>query len=112
MEYLKIETQLTNEQVFITTPQDFRLPEPLKMDCGRVLKEEFARFDASKLYSAGDAVFEEDPDCRCGEIISGAALPSSCPLFGNRCTPENPVGACMASSEGSCAASFMYGGSL
>ena len=79
---------------------------------GRVLKEEFARFDASKLYSAGDAVFEEDPDCRCGEIISGAALPSSCPLFGNRCTPENPVGACMASSEGSCAASFMYGGRL
>lgn len=79
-------------------------------ESGRVLKDEFAHLDASKLYSFEGITFEEDPDCRCGEVIAGTAFPESCPLFGGRCTPENPVGACMASSEGSCAAAFIYGG--
>ena len=46
--------------------------------------------------------------CRCGEIIKGLMEPSCCPLFGTACTPEDPVGPCMVSSEGACAASWRY----
>ena len=76
---------------------------------GRVLKEEFAHWDASKLYLLDSIQVKENPSCRCGEVISGNATPESCPLFGKVCTPENPAGACMASTEGSCAAAFIYG---
>ena len=76
---------------------------------GRVLKEEFAHWDASKLYVLDSIQVKENPSCRCGEVISGNAPPESCPLFGKVCTPENPAGACMASTEGSCAAAFIYG---
>ena len=76
---------------------------------GRVLKEEFAHWDASKLYALDSIQVKENPSCRCGEVISGNATPESCPLFGKGCTPENPAGACMASAEGSCAAAFIYG---
>ncbi len=48
--------------------------------------------------------------CSCGEVLRGLKLPTDCPLFGKACTPEKPVGACMVSTEGSCAAYFKYGG--
>ncbi|MBE6017963.1 MAG: hydrogenase formation protein HypD, partial [Lachnospiraceae bacterium] len=46
--------------------------------------------------------------CRCGDVIRGKISPSMCPLFGAACTPEDPVGPCMVSSEGACAAEFKY----
>jgi hydrogenase expression/formation protein HypD len=46
--------------------------------------------------------------CSCAEVITGKAVPSDCRLFGSRCTPDNPVGPCMVSSEGACAAWFEY----
>ena len=50
-----------------------------------------------------------EPDgCACGEVLKGILDPPGCPLFGKACTPENPVGSCMVSSEGSCAAWFKY----
>lgn len=58
-------------------------------------------------------VSEENPDCRCGEIVRGLVEPRECPLFGTVCTPENPKGACMVSdSEGACAIAYKYGKSL
>jgi len=48
--------------------------------------------------------------CSCGEVLRGLKLPPDCPLFGKACTPEKPVGACMVSTEGSCAAYYRYGG--
>jgi hydrogenase expression/formation protein HypD len=48
-------------------------------------------------------------DCRCGEVLRGLIHPPDCPLFGTRCTPDSPVGPCMVSSEGSCAAHYKYG---
>lgn len=48
-------------------------------------------------------------ECRCGEVLRGLIHPPECPLFGTRCTPETPVGPCMVSSEGSCAAHYKYG---
>jgi len=50
----------------------------------------------------------ENPECRCGEVLSGVITPLYCPLFKKVCTPENPVGACMVSSEGTCAAYYKY----
>ena len=46
--------------------------------------------------------------CRCGEVITGRMPPDGCPLFGKVCTPEDPVGPCMVSSEGACAAAYKY----
>jgi hydrogenase expression/formation protein HypD len=46
--------------------------------------------------------------CSCGEVLRGIKIPTDCPLFGKKCTPENPVGACMVSTEGSCAAYYRY----
>jgi hydrogenase expression/formation protein HypD len=50
----------------------------------------------------------ENPACICGEIMLGLKIPAECPLFATACTPENPKGACMVSSEGNCAISFKY----
>lgn len=50
--------------------------------------------------------------CRCGEVLRGVIEPPECPLFGRTCTPARPVGPCMVSAEGSCAAHYRYGGSL
>lgn len=52
----------------------------------------------------------EPKACSCGEVLRGLKLPTDCPLFGKACTPEKPVGACMVSTEGSCAAYYRYGG--
>lgn len=78
---------------------------------GYALREPFRIFDApGKL---GLTVTEAPvPDgCRCGDVLSGLILPPECPLFGTACTPVNPVGPCMVSSEGSCAAHYKYQGS-
>ena len=54
-------------------------------------------------------VYKRQPTaCRCGEVITGRLAPEGCPLFGKLCTPEDPVGPCMVSSEGACAAAYKY----
>ena len=64
--------------------------------------------DAARRFDlpAGDAY--ELPGCRCGQVITGRCLPPDCPLFGTACTPRSPVGPCMVSSEGACAAWYKY----
>ena len=76
---------------------------------GLALRQEFAAFDSHKRF---DLDFDESamPDgCSCGEVLKGKITPSECPLFGSLCTPEQPQGPCMVSSEGSCAAYHKYG---
>ena len=74
------------------------------------LREEFAAFDAEEKFP----ILKEKPEakltagCRCGEVITGKLRSEQCPLFGKRCTPEDPVGPCMVSTEGSCAAAYQY----
>ncbi|HEC97409.1 MAG TPA: hydrogenase formation protein HypD, partial [Nitrospirae bacterium] len=46
--------------------------------------------------------------CACGDVLKGIKIPTDCPLYGKKCTPENPVGACMVSTEGSCSAYYKY----
>jgi hydrogenase expression/formation protein HypD len=76
---------------------------------GLALKPQFAAFDASKRF--GIALDDEKMPggCSCGDVLKGRVKPSDCPLFGKACDPDHPVGPCMVSSEGSCAAYFKYG---
>ena len=77
---------------------------------GVVLRPEFAAFDAERRYpTPGTAV--ADPDgCQCSEVLTGTLKPWQCRMFETVCRPDNPLGALMVSSEGSCAAYYQYGG--
>lgn len=67
---------------------------------GLILRGEYSRFDAGSADLTAD--FSKSKGCMCGEIITGKKTPSECPLFKKVCTPENPMGACMVSGEGTC----------
>jgi hydrogenase expression/formation protein HypD len=75
---------------------------------GLRIKNSYAEFDAERRFQVEIEPVREETACRCGEVMQGIIQPPQCKLFGITCTPENPVGACMVSSEGSCAAWFKY----
>ena len=75
---------------------------------GLALAEELSAFDAEKKFGIEYKDAARPTACRCGEVITGRLTPAECPLFGKRCTPEDPVGPCMVSSEGACAAYYKY----
>ncbi|MBN2019261.1 MAG: hydrogenase formation protein HypD [Sedimentisphaerales bacterium] len=73
------------------------------------LKEQFSKFDAFKRFGVIEKPEADTTGCRCGEVLCGLIDPPQCPLFDQPCTPTNPIGPCMVSSEGTCAAWFKYG---
>jgi hydrogenase expression/formation protein HypD len=73
------------------------------------LKDTYRRFDAFERFGISEEPSEELKGCRCGEVLCGLIEPPECRLFGQGCTPQEPVGPCMVSSEGACAAWFKYG---
>lgn len=73
---------------------------------GLGLRPEYAFWDTSIRHATPILPGEEPAGCRCGEVLRGLLDPPDCPLFGRRCRPESPVGACMVSAEGSCAARY------
>ncbi|MGN6367727.1 MAG: hydrogenase formation protein HypD [Phycisphaerae bacterium] len=75
---------------------------------GLVLREKYQRFDAQRRFGVQTPGSAEIPGCICGKVIKGAATPHECKLFGKACTPINPIGPCMVSSEGTCQAYFKY----
>ena len=77
---------------------------------GLRLKEEYALYDARRKYDVPHMEGRPNPACRCGEVLMGKIVPNECPLFGKVCTPDQPTGACMVSSEGTCSAYYKYGG--
>ncbi len=78
---------------------------------GLSIRDAYARFDARRrLDLEVVAVAPSSTGCRCGDVICGRCRPVDCGHFGNSCTPVNPLGPCMVSSEGSCAAYYRYGG--
>lgn len=79
-------------------------------ESGLHLRPEFRRFDALEHFNVLEGPDVEPPGCRCGQVIQGLADPGDCPLFGTGCTPLKPVGPCMVSSEGTCAAWYKYKG--
>jgi len=116
--------RLQNEYTRAVSPEGNRLAQKILDECfvprrdlwrglgeidgsGLALREELADFDAERRFGlrAGPA---RPTACRCGEVITGRLRACDCPLFGGRCTPEDPVGPCMVSSEGACAAAYKY----
>lgn len=77
-------------------------------DTGLYLRAEYSGFDAACKFDVTVENTVENKGCICGQILQGIKTPDECPLFGKKCTPVNPVGACMVSSEGTCAAWYKY----
>ena len=73
------------------------------------LRPEFARWDAEARFEVPGARIADPKACQCGEVLIGAIKPWECRVFGTACTPEQPIGTCMVSSEGACAAYYNYG---
>ncbi|MBK8889863.1 MAG: hydrogenase formation protein HypD [Dechloromonas sp.] len=73
------------------------------------IRSQFAEFDAEQRFSLAYTPVPDHKACDCGAILRGVRRPQDCKLFGTVCTPENPIGSCMVSSEGACAAYFTYG---
>jgi len=96
------------DEVFVASDASWRglgvIPQS-----GMELREAFGRFDAVTRFGLPDLASRDIPGCRCGDIICGRLHPRDCGLFGVQCTPRSPVGPCMVSSEGACAAAYKYG---
>ena len=75
---------------------------------GLGLRQELRDYDAQVRFDLRSLPAPKPTACRCGQVITGRMGPQGCPLFGGRCTPEDPVGPCMVSSEGACAAAYKY----
>ncbi|HEX7561447.1 MAG TPA: hypothetical protein VF347_04570, partial [Candidatus Humimicrobiaceae bacterium] len=75
---------------------------------GLKIKDSFAEFDAKILFPVKKTSSKEPAGCKCGMVLKGILKPYECGLFGKSCRPDNPVGPCMVSSEGTCAAYFKY----
>ncbi|EKQ56756.1 MULTISPECIES: hydrogenase formation protein HypD [unclassified Clostridium] len=75
---------------------------------GYKFKKEYEEFDALKYFNVDYKDYDCSFGCRCGDILKGKITPFECPLFKTNCTPENPVGSCMVSTEGTCAAYYKY----
>ena len=73
------------------------------------IKPAYREFDAEARYGVADRAVPDNKACECGAILRGVKKPTDCKVFGTVCTPENPIGSCMVSSEGACAAHYTYG---
>ena len=73
------------------------------------VREEFSAFDAERKFPLPNLKIADPTSCQCGEVLKGVIKPSQCKVFGMACTPQNPLGALMVSTEGACAAYYNYG---
>ncbi|MBW4435107.1 MAG: hydrogenase formation protein HypD [Pelatocladus maniniholoensis HA4357-MV3] len=76
---------------------------------GLKIRSEYAQFDAELKFPIPNLKVADHKACQCGEILKGVMKPWECKVFGTACTPETPIGTCMVSSEGACAAYYKYG---
>ena len=76
---------------------------------GLKLSEAYAELDAERRYPVPNVRIADPKACQCGEVLKGVIKPFECKVFGTACTPERPIGTCMVSSEGACAAYYNYG---
>ena len=76
---------------------------------GLFLRRKYMGRDGFKVFEISPPEVRENPACRCGDVLKGLINPPECPLFRRVCTPENPIGPCMVSSEGSCSAWYKFG---
>ena len=73
------------------------------------IKDKYRAYDAEARYGIAYRAVADNKACECGAILRGVKKPTDCKVFGTVCTPENPIGSCMVSSEGACAAHYTYG---
>ncbi|MDF1513012.1 MAG: hydrogenase formation protein HypD [Anaerolineae bacterium] len=95
------------EEVFEVSPAEWRGFGSIP-DSGLRIRASLSHRDAAALFPLDVPVRQEPPGCRCGEVLRGVIEPPECALFQRACTPRNPVGPCMVSAEGSCAAYYKY----
>ena len=95
------------EQVFMPCDARWRGLGPIA-GSGLAIRPELARFDAARRFKLAVVEMPPPKGCACGQILMGIQTPPQCPLFRKRCTPMDPVGPCMVSSEGTCAAYYRY----
>ena len=95
------------QEVFSVQDADWRGLGPIPAS-GLGLAGEYEAYDALKVFGQKPKVIPEPRGCSCGEVLQGLIRPDECPLFKTKCTPAAPVGPCMVSTEGSCAAYYKY----
>jgi hydrogenase expression/formation protein HypD len=95
------------DQVFEVVDRQWRGIGPIPSS-GLRLRARFARMDAERRFDVSTITATEPPECRAGEVLQGLIRPVDCPAFAGRCTPEQPLGAPMVSTEGACAAYYRY----
>lgn len=95
-------------QVFRTVDRKWRGIGEIPMS-GYALREEFAEFDAERVFEVESISVQESPQCIAGLVLQGLKKPPECTAFASACTPEHPLGAPMVSSEGACAAYYHFG---
>ena len=78
-------------------------------DSGLGISEEYARWDAEKRFTVPGALIPDPVACECGSVLTGRIKPWECRVFGTACTPDTPIGTCMVSPEGACAAYYNFG---
>ncbi len=94
-------------EVFEIADQKWRGIGPIPKS-GLRLREEYADYDANRIFDLGVISVDEPAECISALVLQGLKKPTDCPVFGMRCTPENPLGAPMVSTEGACAAYYHY----
>jgi hydrogenase expression/formation protein HypD len=101
--------QALMEQVFEVRDQfEWRGLGEIELSALR-LNDRYAQFDAERRFPLGYRSVADNRACECGAILRGIKKPTDCKIFGTVCTPESPMGSCMVSSEGACAAHYTYG---
>lgn len=107
MEEGNVTAQQMVEQVFERVDADWRGIGVIP-GTGLGVREEYAAYDATKKLPVTPPEPKEIKGCQCGEVLRGVIVPFECKLFSRACTPEHPIGPCMVSSEGSCAAYYRF----
>jgi hydrogenase expression/formation protein HypD len=115
-QYSRVVTQQGNLKAQADMAEVFRLRDTFEWRglgwlprSALAVADAYAAFDAEKRFDIPLAAAADNPACECGTILRGLKRPAECKLFGTACTPETPIGACMVSSEGACAAHWSYG---
>jgi len=115
-EYTRVVTREGNRKAQALTGEVLELRESFEWrGLGSVphsalrIRDAYAFFDAEKRFTVSEKQSRETKSCECPAILRGVKKPTDCKLFGTVCTPENPMGSCMVSSEGACAAHWTYG---
>ncbi len=116
-QYMRVVTGQGNLKAKKIISRVFKITDALWRGLGKIpqsglkIKDEFSHFDAEKKFSINyqlPITNYQLPKCRCGDILKGLISPLDCPLFSKTCKPDNPIGPCMVSSEGTCNAYYKY----